>query len=107
TLDRMHNGEHALFGRFVELALDIGLAECVAELVIGRIDAALPALRDARLAIEQPAEESEVLLHKSLRRHRDEAVNQVPAQIGLPLLERHGLHERLETLEETWISYIQ
>ncbi len=107
ALDRMHHGEHALLGRLVELALDISLAERVAELVVGRVDAALPARRDLRLAVEQLAEEREVFVDKSLRRHRDEPVNQGPAQIGLPVLERQGLHERLEPLEETWIRYIQ
>ena len=107
TFDRVHHCEHAAPRHLAELAFDVSLAQRVAELVVGRVDAAFPACGNLGLAIEPLAKEGEVFVDEGLRRHRDERMNEAPAQIGLPIVKRERLERELEPFEETWIRDVQ
>ena len=51
-----------------ELAFDVNLSQSLAELLVRRVDAALPARLDFSLTTEPPVEEGEVFVNERLWR---------------------------------------
>src|SRR5207249_1934244 len=80
------NGAGLALGR--ESAVDVGLAQGIAEIAVGGADAAAP----ARLLFFSPGqrvcEEVEVFVDDGLVQKPRSAMNYLPAQVGLPVIER-------------------
>ena len=80
--------QHVGFRLRAERLVDEGLAERFAEPVVGLGDAAPPARQRLLLAAERAAEEIEVGVGERLRQQIGRRVQELPAQIGLEVVER-------------------
>src|SRR6185437_3875655 len=86
--------------------LDVELAEGFAEVLIGRGDAALPAVFDDFLAGEVGAVEVEVGVHEGFGEGGGGGVDEVPAQVGFPIRQRGRGQLGVEGAEEAGRNHV-
>ena len=106
-LDGLHHFDSACLVVRPEYLIHVELAKGHAEVAVGGADAALPARLNLLLASHVLAVELEVLVHEHLGQHRGIAIQGPPAEIGLPVVERHRVELLVHSLEEIWIADVE
>src|SRR5207253_1421178 len=86
SLDGIHHFQHSRFLSRRKFLGDVGLAQSFSELLVGKAYAPLPTSLQFFCPTEVLAIEVEVFLYEGLRQYFGELVNQVPAEVSLPVL---------------------
>ena len=106
-LQRRHQLVHARLGLGRKVLLHPVLAHCLAKFPVGQGRTLLPARLRLFLSIQSPCKEGEIFVEKRLRQARCLSVQNVPAKIALPRLQRLALQQPVQRLEVIRSRHVQ
>ena len=107
VFDGLHQLQGALFAFGAERAIYIELAQRHAQIGVGGLHAALPARLHLFLSRHVLAVELEILFNEGIRQDWSVLVDRLPAQIYLPVFERHCVELVVDLLEEIGIAHVE
>ena len=87
-LQIVHELERARLCLRWKIKTDVQFAECFTDVVILRQDHSFPTWLDLLCAAQDPLSEIEIFVHEILRKGRRGRIDQMPAQVRLPIVQR-------------------